>query len=68
MAREATEATVKASYECGVRDMEIFRAKEVALVCKDYCTESWGIVMDRVGVPVDSELKRAENIFFSEDI
>jgi len=24
--------------------------------------------MDRVGVPVDSELKRDENIFFPEDI
>ena len=68
MAREATEATVKASYECGVRDTEIFRAKEVALVCKDYCTESWGIVMDRVGVPVDSKLRRAKSIHFLKDI
>ena len=35
---------------------------------QDYCTKSWGIAMDWVGVLVDSELRRAENIFFLEDI
>ena len=27
-----------------------------------------GVVMDRAGVPTDFELRRAENIFFLEDI
>ena len=40
MAREATEATMAASYECGVLDMEARLAEEVAIACRDYCIES----------------------------
>ena len=68
MAREAAEVVVKASYERGVRDTETRLTEEVAVVCKDYCTESWEVAIDRAGVLVDSELRRAENIFFLEDI
>ena len=68
MAREAIEAVVAASYECGVQDTEARLAEEVVAVCRDYCTESWGVAMDQAGVPTDSELRRAESIFFPEDI
>ena len=40
VAREAVEAMVKGSYERGVLDMENRLTKEVAVVCRDYCTES----------------------------
>ena len=43
-------------------------AEEVAVVCRDYVLESWGVAMEQVGVPIDSELRRIENIFFPEDI
>ena len=68
MVRDAAEAAVKASYERGVLDTEKRLTEEVAIVCRDYCVESWGVAMDRAGVPTNSELRRAENIFFSEDI
>ena len=68
VAREAVEAAMKASYERGVQDMETQLVEEVVIVCRDYCTESWGIAMDRAGVPTDFELRRAKNILFSEDI
>ena len=68
VAREATEAVVKASYEHGVQDIETRLAKEVVVLCRDYCIELWGIAMDRVRVPANSELRRAKNIFFPEDI
>ena len=68
VAREAIEAAVKASYEHGVLDIETRLTEEVAMVYRDYYTKSWGVAMDRVGVPVDFELRRAENIFFPEDI
>ena len=68
VAREATEAEVKASYERGVLDIEARLLEEVAVVCRDYCTESWGVAMDRAGVPIDSELRKADNIFFPKDI
>ena len=68
VAREAAEAAVATSYEYGVLDMETRLAEEVDVVCRDYCTKSWGVAMNRAGVLTDSELKRAERIFFPEDI
>ena len=59
---------MNASYDRGVADMETRLAEEEAVVCRDYISESWGVAMDRVGVPADSELRRLENIFFPEDI
>ena len=40
VAREAVEAAVKASYKHGVLDTMTRLTEEVAVVCKDYCTES----------------------------
>ena len=68
MAREATEAMVNKSYEGEVLDTETRLAEEVAIVCKDYVTESWVLTMDQAGVLADSELRKVENIFYLEDI
>ena len=68
MAREAAEAAVTTSYERGVRDTEVRLTEEVATVCRDYITMSWGVALDRVAVPADSNLQKVENIFFPEDI
>ena len=68
VAREAIEAAVKASYEGGVQDTEARLLEEVAVVCKDNCTKSWGVAMDRAGVPADSKLRRAKSIHFLKDI
>ena len=59
---------MSASYDRGVADTETHLAKEVAVVCRDYVSESWGVAMDRAEVPADFELRRLENIFFPEDI
>ena len=42
--------------------------EEVAIVCRDYCAESWGVAMDWAGDPANSDLRRAKNIFFPKDI
>ena len=68
VASEAVEAVVKASYERGVWDTETRLAKEVVIMCRDYCTKSWAVALDQAGVPADSELRRAENIFFPKNI
>ena len=68
MAREAAEAAVTASYENGVRDTEARLTEEVAMVCRDYVIESWGVALDQAAVPADSDLRRIENIFFPKDI
>jgi len=68
VAREAAEATVKASYEHGVLDTKTRLSEEVVVVCRDYYTESWRVAVDWAGVPANSKLRRVENIFFPEDI
>ena len=68
VAREVAEAAVATSYERGVTDTEARLTKEVATVCRDYITMSWGVALDRAAVPADSDLRKVENIFFPEDI
>ena len=59
---------MSASYDRRVADTKTHLAEEVAIVCRDYVSESWGVAMDRAEVPADFELRRLENIFFPEDI
>ena len=68
VAREVAEAAVVTSYERGITDTEARLTEEVATVCRDYITVSWGVALDRAAVPADSDLRKVENIFFPEDI
>ena len=68
VAKEATEAAKRASYERKVEDTENRLAEEVAGMCRNYCTETWIKALNSAGVPVDSELRKAESIFFLEHI
>ena len=68
LAKKVAEAAVATSYECSVRDIETKLTEEVAVVCREYVIESWGVALDRAAVPTGSDLRRIENIFFPEDI
>ena len=68
VAKKTTEAMERASYERRVEYIEIRLAKEVARVYRDYYTETWIEVLNNVGVPADSKLRKAESIFFLEHI
>ena len=68
LAREAAEKAVAALYERAVHDTEARIAEEVAIVCREYITTSWNVALDRADVPADSDLRKAENIFFPEDV
>ena len=68
MAKEATEASEWASYNCGMQETELRLAEELAEVCRDYCKEVWAEALNRVGVPATFEWRLAENIFHLEDI
>ncbi|XP_030963366.1 protein casc4-like [Quercus lobata] len=68
LAKEAAEKAVATFYERGVKDTEVRLAEEVATVCREYITLSWGVALDRAAVPADSNLKKAENIFFPEEV
>ena len=57
-----------ASYDRGVKDTEVRLAEEVATVCREYITLSWGVALDQAAIPADSDLRKIENIFFPEDV
>ena len=37
-------------------------------MCRDYCTVTWNEALNSAGVPADSELRRAERVYFPEPI
>ena len=64
VAKEAVEAVVSAFYNRGVANMKTCLAEEVAVLCRDYVSESWGVAMDRARVLANFEMRRLKNIFF----
>jgi len=68
LAKEAAKAAVATSYERRVVDTEARLIEEVATVYRDYITMSWGVALDWAAVPMDSDLRKIENILFPEDI
>ena len=43
-------------------------AEEVTEVCRDYYSMTWDAAFNSVGIPADSELRRAERVFYPEHI
>ena len=48
--------------------MEQKLAEKVAEVCRDYCSVTWDVPLNSTGVPADSELRKAERVFYPEHI
>ena len=68
MAKEAVKATEAATYERGVVKTEARLTAEVAVFYRDYCAETYYKALDQAGVPVDSDLRRANKVYYPEDI
>ena len=68
MAKEAAKAMEAAAYECGVVETEARLTVEVTVVYRDYCAETYYEALDRAGVPTDSDLRRANKVYYPEDI
>ena len=68
MAKKAAKATEAVAYEHGVVETEAKLTVEVTIVCRDYCAETYYEALDRVGVPVDSDLRKANKVYYPEDI
>ena len=66
--QEAAQAVGRAAYEQGVLKMEKRLAKEVAEVCRDYCSVTWVAALNSAGVPAEFELRKAERVFYPEQI
>ena len=68
LVKEATEAKKQAAYTLGVEETQARLTEEFSVVCRDYCDISWGKAIDVAGVPVDSDLRRPESIYYDPKI
>ena len=68
VALEAAKAVETATYERGVLEIEARLTAEVTMVCRDYYAETYNQALDWAGVPVDSDLMRADQVYYLEDI
>ena len=62
---KAAEAT---AYERGVLETEARLIAEVMVVCRDYCAKTYFQALDLAGIPADSNLRRADQVYYLEDI
>ena len=68
MAKEATKAAKAAAYKRGVVETEARLTAEVTVVCKDYCAVTYYQALNRARVPADSDLRRADKVYYLKDI
>ena len=68
VAQEAAKAAETAAYERGILETEARLTGEVTVVCRDYCTETYFQALDRAGIPTDFYLRRADQVYYPEDI
>ena len=68
LVREAAEAEMKASYQLEAEETEARLFEELPEVCRDYCSISWAHALNAVGIPVDSDLRLLEKVFFPPEI
>lgn len=68
-AQEAAKvAKERESFELGVQETEIRLMEELAEVCRDYWWEVWTKALNLAGVPTTLEWRKAENVYFPQDI
>ena len=68
LVKEATEAKKQAAYTLRIEETQARLTEEFSTVCRDYCDISWGKALDVAGVPVDSNLRQPESIYYDLDI
>ena len=68
LVKEAAETEKQSAYTLRVEETQARLTEEFSVVCKDYCDISWGKALDVAGVPVDSDLRRPESIYYDPKI
>ena len=68
LVKEVAEAKKQATYTLGVEETQARLTEELSAVCREYCGISWGKVLDATGVPVGSDLRRLESIYYYPEI
>ena len=68
LVKEAAEAEKQVAYMLGVEETQARLTEELSAVCRDYCSTSWGKALDATGVPMGSDLRRPESIYYDPEI
>ena len=68
VAQEAAKAAETAAYERRVLETEARLTAKVTVVCREYCVETYNQALDRAGIPMDSDLRRVEQVYYPEDL
>ena len=68
LVKEAAKAEKQATYTLGVEATQARLTEELITVCRGYCSISLGKALDTTGVPVGSDLRRPESIYYDSKI
>ena len=68
LAKEAAEAKKQVVYTLGAEVTQARLTEEFFIVCKEYCSVTWGKALDAAGVPVGFDLRRLESIYYDPEI
>ena len=68
LAQEAAIVAKTSAYERGVLETEARLIAEVTAVCREYCAETYNQALDRAGIPTDFDLRRADQVYYPEDL
>ena len=68
LANEAAEAEKQTAYTLGVEETQARLTEELSIVCREYCGISWSKALNAAGVPVDSDLRQLESIYYDPEI
>ena len=55
-------------YDLGVQETKAQLTEELAGVCREYCLEVWIGTLNVAGAPTNSKWRKAENLFYLEDL
>ena len=68
LVKEAAEAEKQATYTLGVKETQARLTEELSAVCKEYCGISWSRALNATRVPMGSDLRRPESIYYDPEI
>ena len=68
MVQDTAKAAEVTAYERGVLETGARLIVEVTVVCRDYCAKTYFQALDLAGIPANSNLRRADQVYYSEDI
>ena len=68
LVKEVAETEKQTTYMLGVEETQARLIEELTVVCRDYCSISWGKALDAAGVPVGSNLRQPEIIYYDPEI